>query len=73
MDKKIAEIEGVDIVIGGHTNTFLYTGKKKGDFFLLYDFEKGYGYLEQTLKSFRCQIKKPQDVVHVLFTLKINI
>ena len=29
VDKKIAEIDGVDIVIGGHTNTFLYTGKKK--------------------------------------------
>ncbi|XP_029640954.1 5'-nucleotidase-like [Octopus sinensis] len=27
MDKKIArEVEGVDIVIGGHTNTFLYNG-----------------------------------------------
>nr|XP_022289438.1 5'-nucleotidase-like [Crassostrea virginica] len=26
VDKKIAEIDGVDIVIGGHTNTFLYTG-----------------------------------------------
>ena len=28
MDKKIAkEVDGVDIVVGGHTNTFLYTGK----------------------------------------------
>jgi 5'-nucleotidase len=27
MDKKIArEVEGIDLVIGGHTNTFLYTG-----------------------------------------------
>ncbi|RMX39597.1 hypothetical protein pdam_00004020 [Pocillopora damicornis] len=27
MDKKIAkEVDGVDIVVGGHTNTFLYTG-----------------------------------------------
>ena len=27
MDKKIAtEIPEVDIVVGGHTNTFLYTG-----------------------------------------------
>ena len=29
MDKKIArEVEDIDIVIGGHTNTFLYNGKK---------------------------------------------
>lgn len=29
MDKKIAkEIEDIDLVIGGHTNTFLYTGKE---------------------------------------------
>ncbi|XP_044591601.1 protein 5NUC-like [Cotesia glomerata] len=29
IDKKIAtEVDGVDLVIGGHTNTFLYTGKK---------------------------------------------
>ena len=28
MDKKIAkEVDGVDIVVGGHTNTFLYTGE----------------------------------------------
>lgn len=28
VDTKIAtEVEGVDVVIGGHTNTFLYTGK----------------------------------------------
>ena len=27
MDKRIArEVEEVDIVVGGHTNTFLYTG-----------------------------------------------
>ena len=27
-DKKIAKlVEGIDIVVGGHTNTFLYTGK----------------------------------------------
>ena len=27
VDKKIAkEVDGVDIVVGGHTNTFLYTG-----------------------------------------------
>lgn len=27
MDKKIAnEVDGIDIVVGGHTNTFLYTG-----------------------------------------------
>lgn len=27
MDKKIAaEVRGVDLVVGGHTNTFLYTG-----------------------------------------------
>ena len=27
-DKKIAaEVDGIDLVIGGHTNTFLYTGK----------------------------------------------
>ncbi|KAK0175757.1 hypothetical protein PV327_009483 [Microctonus hyperodae] len=29
MDKKIAaEVDGLDLVIGGHTNTFLYTGKQ---------------------------------------------
>ncbi|KAK0095135.1 hypothetical protein PV326_009160 [Microctonus aethiopoides] len=29
MDKKIAaEVDGLDLVIGGHTNTFLYTGTK---------------------------------------------
>ena len=29
MDKRIAkEVDGVDIVVGGHTNTFLYTGTK---------------------------------------------
>ncbi|XP_063984587.1 protein 5NUC-like [Diachasmimorpha longicaudata] len=29
MDKRIAaEVEGIDLVIGGHTNTFLYTGSK---------------------------------------------
>ena len=28
IDKKVAEeVDGVDIVVGGHTNTFLYTGK----------------------------------------------
>lgn len=27
VDKKIAEeVDGVDVVVGGHTNTFLYTG-----------------------------------------------
>jgi len=27
VDKKIAkEVDGIDLVIGGHTNTFLYTG-----------------------------------------------
>lgn len=27
MDKKIAqEVDGIDLVIGGHTNTFLYSG-----------------------------------------------
>ncbi|XP_061193247.1 5'-nucleotidase-like [Saccostrea echinata] len=26
VDKRIAEIAGVDVVIGGHTNTFLYSG-----------------------------------------------
>ena len=27
MDKRVAnEVDGVDIVVGGHTNTFLYTG-----------------------------------------------
>ena len=30
MDKRIAkEVDGVDIVVGGHTNTFLYTGTIK--------------------------------------------
>ena len=29
MNKRIAkEVDGVDIVVGGHTNTFLYTGTK---------------------------------------------
>lgn len=29
VDKKIAaEVDGIDIVIGGHTNTFLYSGKR---------------------------------------------
>ena len=29
MDIRIAkEVDGVDIVVGGHTNTFLYTGTK---------------------------------------------
>ena len=28
MDKTIArEVEGVDVVVGGHSNTFLYTGE----------------------------------------------
>ena len=28
MDKKVAnEVDGIDIVVGEHTNTFLYTGK----------------------------------------------
>ena len=28
MDKRVArEVDGVDIVVGGHTNTFLYTGE----------------------------------------------
>lgn len=26
VDKRVAEIADVDIVVGGHTNTFLYTG-----------------------------------------------
>ena len=27
-DKKIAKlVDGIDVVVGGHTNTFLYTGK----------------------------------------------
>ena len=31
MDKKIAkEVDGVDIVVGGHSHTFLYTGKVVG-------------------------------------------
>ena len=30
MDKKIAkEVDGVDIVVGGHTNTFLYKGNSR--------------------------------------------
>ena len=30
IDKRIAkEVDGVDIVVGGHTNTFLYTGTIK--------------------------------------------
>ena len=31
VDKLVAEIPGVDVVIGGHTNTFLYTGRSAGD------------------------------------------
>jgi 5'-nucleotidase len=27
MDKQVAAIDGVDLAIGGHTNTFLYNGK----------------------------------------------
>ena len=31
MDKKIAkEVDGIDIVVGGHSNTFLYTGNARG-------------------------------------------
>jgi len=26
VDQKVAEIDGVDVVVGGHTDTFLYTG-----------------------------------------------
>lgn len=26
MDKQVAAIDGVDVVVGGHTNTFLYNG-----------------------------------------------
>jgi len=44
VDKRIAkEVDGVDIVVGGHTNTFLYTGELKlhtsntGVFFPSYD------------------------------------
>ena len=30
MDKKIASnVNGLDIIVGGHTDTFLYTGKHK--------------------------------------------
>jgi 5'-nucleotidase len=33
VDKNIAlEVEGIDLVIGGHTNTFLYTGIKYNKF-----------------------------------------
>ena len=28
MDKKIAaEVDGIDVIVGGHSHTFLYTGK----------------------------------------------
>lgn len=27
MDQKVGAIPGVDIVVGGHTDTFLYTGQ----------------------------------------------
>lgn len=27
LDKQVAEIDGVDIVVGGHTDTFLYSGE----------------------------------------------
>ena len=31
IDKKIAAaVEGIDIIVGGHTDTFLYTGKSYG-------------------------------------------
>jgi len=26
VDKMVAEIDGVDVVVGGHSDTFLYTG-----------------------------------------------
>ena len=33
VDKKIArEVEDIDLVVGGHTNTFLYTGQWTGQF-----------------------------------------
>ncbi|XP_053397798.1 5'-nucleotidase-like [Mercenaria mercenaria] len=28
MDKKVAAIDGIDLAVGGHTNTFLYNGEK---------------------------------------------
>ena len=29
VDQKVAEIDGVDVVVGGHTDTFLYTGNAR--------------------------------------------
>lgn len=31
VDKRVAAIDGVDVVVGGHTNTFLYNGKQPSD------------------------------------------
>ena len=31
IDKKVAaEVDGIDIIVGGHSHTFLYTGKYTG-------------------------------------------
>lgn len=32
MDQKVGAIQGVDIVVGGHTDTFLYTGQLERSF-----------------------------------------
>ena len=48
MDKRIAkEVDGVDIVVGGHTNTFLYTGTKS----YTRTYKKGATLLPHELKS----------------------
>ena len=41
MDKKIAkEVQGVDIVVGGHSNTFLYNGE--ANFYPLCNLQDGF-------------------------------
>lgn len=34
LDKQVAEIDGVDIVVGGHTDTFLYSGEGNLNIFI---------------------------------------
>ena len=36
MDQQVARLSGVDVVIGGHTNTFLYTGEALSGYSVLY-------------------------------------
>ena len=37
LDQKIAkEVQGVDVIVGGHSNTFLYTGESVYEFHLFF-------------------------------------